>query len=240
MPRQQQHGTLALIEAGDLLADRAHAQLSTAILRQELPPGTSLSVPELARRLGISRSPVREAVQRLIWDGLADYRGRRGTVVVSIDLNDFLGLLEVREVLEALAARLAAERGTADEREALRAIHEELEALGSEASDEADFAGIDMRFHTAIREMSRNSDLYASLARSQDRAHLSLNTLWQGERNVRITQLEHAAICDAIVDGDGDRAQEAARTHIANLRQRVIAVLNESEASSALTTAGAP
>ena len=238
-----QHGTLTLIEAGDLLADRAHAQLSTAILRRELPPGSSLSVPELARRLGISRSPVREAVQRLIWDGLADYRGRRGTVVVSIDLNDFLGLLEVREVLEALAARLAAERGTADEREALRAIHEELEALGSDASDasdEADFAGIDMRFHTAIREMSRNSDLYASLARSQGRAHLSLNTLWQGERNVRTTQLEHAAICDAIVDGDSDRAQEAARAHIANLRRRVIAVLSESEAPSALTTPDAP
>ena len=232
-----QHGTLNLIEAGDLLADRAHSQLSAAILRNELAPGTSLSVPELARRLGISRSPVREAVQRLIWDGLADYRGRRGTVVVSIDLNGFLGLLEVREVLEALAARLAAERGTADEREALRAIHEELEALGSEASDEAAFAAIDMRFHAAIREMSRNADLYASLARSQGRAHLSLNTLWQGERNVRATQLEHAAICDAIMNGDSDRAQEAARTHIASLRQRVIAVL-ESEASSALTATG--
>ena len=232
-----QHGTLNLIEADDLLADRAHSQLSAAILRNELAPGTSLSVPELARRLGISRSPVREAVLRLIWDGLADYRGRRGTVVVSIDLNGFLGLLEVREVLEALAARLGAERGTGDEREALRAIHEELEALGSEASDEAAFAAIDMRFHAAIREMSRNADLYASLARSQGRAHLSLNTLWQGERNVRATQLEHAAICDAITDGDSDRAQEAARTHIANLRQRVIAVL-ESEASSALTATG--
>ena len=234
-----QHGSLTLIEAGDLLADRAHSQLSTAILRNELPPGTSLSVPELARRLGISRSPVREAVQRLIWDGLADYRGRRGTVVVSIDLNGFLGLLDVREVLEALAARLAAERGTADERQALRAIHKELEALGSEASGEADFAGIDMRFHAAIREMARNADLYASLARSQGRAHLSLNTLWQGDRNVRATQLEHAAICDAIIDGDGDRAQEAARTHIANLRDRVTALLRESGASAALTTADA-
>ena len=235
-----QHGSLTLIEAGDLLADRAHSQLSTAILQNELPPGTALSVPELARRLGISRSPVREAVQRLIWDGLADYRGRRGTVVVSIDLNGFLGLLEVREVLEALAARLAAERGTADERRALRAIHEELEALGSEASDKADFAGIDMRFHTAIREMARNADLYASLARSQARAHLSLNTLWQGDRNVRATQLDHAAICDAIIDGDTDRAQEAARRHIANLRQRVTAVLKDSDASAALTTTDAP
>ena len=125
------YAALSAIEAGDLLADRAYSQLSTAILRNHLSPGASLSVVELARHLGISRSPVREAVQRLIWDGLADYRGRRGTVVVSIDLNDFLRLLEVREALEALAARLAAQRGSTEERDELRGIQQEFESLGS-------------------------------------------------------------------------------------------------------------
>lgn len=220
------HGPLDLIEAGDLLADRAHSQLSTAILRNQLPPGTSLSVPELARRMGISRSPVREAVQHLIWDGLADYRGRRGTVVQSIDLNDFLGLLEVREVLEALAARLAATRGTAEERKGLHAIQQEFESLESSGSDESAFSEVDMRFHTAIRAMARNADLDSALSRSQGRAHLSLNTLWHGARNVRDAQLEHSAICDAIVHGDAVRAEQSARSHIANLRRRVTSVLD--------------
>ena len=225
-------GTLQAIEAGDLLADRAHSQLSTAILRNDLPPGTALSVPELARHLGISRSPVREAVQRLIWDGLADYRGRRGTVVVNIDLNDFLRLLEVREVLEALAARLAAERGSAEERDGLRAIQREFESLGAPGVDPWAFHEIDMRFHATIRAMSRNKDLDAALARSQSRAHLSLNTLWQGERNIRAVQREHAAICDAVADGDRHQADQAARSHIDSLRRRVVAMLSDSEADA--------
>ncbi|MCY3619746.1 MAG: GntR family transcriptional regulator [Acidimicrobiaceae bacterium] len=222
-----------MIEAGDLLADRAYTQLSTAILRNELPPGTSLSVPELARRLGISRSPVREAVQRLIWDGLADYRGRRGTVVVDIDLSDFLRLLEVREVLEALAARLAAERGSDAQRDDLRQIHQEFESLKSSDASQWAFLEIDMRFHAAIRAMSHNQDLDTTLARSQGRAHLSLNTLWRRERNLRVTQREHAAICEAIVDGDTDRAESAARTHIACLGQRVLAMWEDHDRADA-------
>lgn len=228
-----QHGSLHVIEAGDLLADRAYTQLSTAILRNELPPGTSLSVPELARRLGISRSPVREAVQRLIWDGLADYRGRRGTVVVDIDLSDFLRLLEVREVLEALAARLAAERGSDAQRDDLRQIHQEFESLKSSDASQWAFLEIDMRFHAAIRAMSHNQDLDTTLARSQGRAHLSLNTLWRRERNLRVTQREHAAICEAIVDGDTDRAESAARTHIACLGQRVLAMWEDHDRADA-------
>ena len=227
------HGSLHTIEAGDLLADRAHAQLSDAILRNELPPGTSLSVPELARQLGISRSPVREAVQRLTWDGLADYRGRRGTVVVSIDLNDFLRLLEVREVLEALAARLAAERGSDAQRNDLRQIQREFESLKSTDAHRWVFPEIDMRFHAAIRAMAHNKDLDAALARSQGRAHLSLNTLWRGEKDIQVTQLEHAAICDAIVDGDTNRAEMAARAHIVSVRQRILAVLEQHERADA-------
>ncbi|MYA14264.1 MAG: GntR family transcriptional regulator [Acidimicrobiaceae bacterium] len=207
--------------------------MSTAILRNELPPGTSLSVPELARRLGISRSPVREAVQRLIWDGLADYRGRRGTVVVDIDLSDFLRLLEVREVLEALAARLAAERGSDAQRDDLRQIHQEFESLKSSDASQWAFLEIDMRFHAAIRAMSHNQDLDTTLARSQGRAHLSLNTLWRRERNLRVTQREHAAICEAIVDGDTDRAESAARTHIACLGQRVLAMWEDHDRADA-------
>lgn len=228
-----QPGSLNVIEAGDLLADRAYSQLSTAILRNELAPGASLSVPELARRLGISRSPVREAVQRLIWDGLADYRGRRGTVVVDIDVSDCLRLLEVREVLEALAAKLAAERGTDAQRTGLRHIQQEFESLKSSDADRWVFLEIDMRFHAAIRAMSHNEDLDAALARSQGRAHLSLNTLWRRARNLRVTQREHAAICDAVVAGDADRAETAARAHIAGLQQRVLAVLAEHERSDA-------
>ena len=82
---------LQALEPGDLLADRAYRQLSRAILRNQLVAGTPLSVPELARRLNISRSPVREAVQRLIYDGLAANVPHRGAIVSEIKPDDFRG-----------------------------------------------------------------------------------------------------------------------------------------------------
>ena len=115
---------LQALEPGDLLADRAYRQLSRAILRNQLVAGTPLSVPELARRLNISRSPVREAVQRLIYDGLAANVPHRGAIVSEIKPDDFRGLLEVRQALEGLAARLATERATDDD---LRSLHDVLE-----------------------------------------------------------------------------------------------------------------
>ena len=93
------------LQPDELLADRAYRELSRAIITGRIEPGTRLSVPELARQLDISRSPVREAVQRLIYDGLAENRGRRGAIVAMIDPRDFLSLLEVRQLLEGFAAR---------------------------------------------------------------------------------------------------------------------------------------
>ena len=152
---------------------------------------------------------------------------------MSIDLNDFLRLLEVREVLEALAARLAAERGSDAQRNDLRQIQREFESLKSTDAHRWVFPEIDMRFHAAIRAMAHNKDLDAALARSQGRAHLSLNTLWRGEKDIQVTQLEHAAICDAIVDGATDRAEMAARAHIVSVRQRILAVLEQHERADA-------
>ena len=105
---------LQAIEPGDLLADRAYRQLSRAILATSCRR-RSTQRAELARRLNISRSPVREAVQRLIYDGLAANVPHRGAIVSELKPDDFRGLLEVRQALEGLAARLATMRAT-DER----------------------------------------------------------------------------------------------------------------------------
>lgn len=213
---------LTAIHAGDLLADAAYQQLSEAILRNELPPGSSLSVPELARRFGISRSPVREAVQRLIYDGLADYRGRRGTVVSSIDIPSFLDLLDVRQQLEGMAARLAAERGTDAERDHLGELQGRLERFEPEDIPLSQFVDLDMEFHACVREMARNQELSTFLSRTQARAHLSMNRLWAGPRNAIEVRDEHRNITDAIVAGDTNRAERAGRAHIEGLRRRTL------------------
>jgi DNA-binding GntR family transcriptional regulator len=211
---------LQALEPGDLLADRAYRQLSRAILRNQLAAGTPLSVPELARRLNISRSPVREAVQRLIYDGLAANVPHRGAVVSEIKPDDFRELLEVRQVLEGLAARLATERATDDDLCSLRVVLDDHARL-HEPSDEPANVELDTRFHTIIREAAGNKDLSTILGRIQGRAHLSRFTLWRARRNTQEALAEHRAIFDAMVARDAGAAERAARQHISNLIQRV-------------------
>ncbi len=219
---------LKSIRPGRLLADTAYAQLSEGILRNELPPGTSLAVRELSQQLGISRSPVREAVQRLIYDGLADYRGRRGTVVSSIGISEFVALLDVREVLEGLAARMAVGLATNGELEQLEQHHNEFSRItrGSDGSTSL-FVEHDMTFHRLIREMTRNKELATILGRSQARAHLSMHSLWVGGQNVEAVRSEHGDICASIVARDPDQAAAAAQRHIAALRARTLAEIDD-------------
>ncbi len=210
---------LQALEPGDLLADRAYRQLSRAILRNQLAAGTPLSVPELAQRLNISRSPVREAVQRLIYDGLAANVPHRGAIVSEIKPDDFRGLLEVREVLEGLAARLATVRATDDDLRSLREVLDEHARVST--GDEAANVELDTRFHSIIREMAGNDELSTILGRIQGRAHLSRFTLWRAKRNTSDALAEHRAIFAAMAARDADGAEQAARQHISNLLARV-------------------
>ena len=211
---------LQAIGPGDLLADRAYRQLSRAILRNQLVAGDPLSVPELARRLNISRSPVREAVQRLIYDGLAANVPHRGAIVSELKPDDFRGLLEVRQALEGLAARLATERATNEQLRSLQAVLDE-HALVVDSGDEPANVELDTRFHSIIREAAANTELSTILARIQGRAHLSRFTLWRAKRNTRDALNEHQAIFAAMVAHDADAAERAARQHISNLLGRV-------------------
>src|SRR5579875_1256952 len=96
--------------ATDRIADAVYERIRDAIFTGALPPDARLSVPALADRLGVSRSPVREAVMRLIHDRLAVEEPRRGAVIARIEPADLIHIYEVREALEGLAVSLAARR----------------------------------------------------------------------------------------------------------------------------------
>jgi len=218
---------LSSMEPGGLLAERAYERLVLAILGNEIEPGFSLSVPELARRLEISRSPVREAVQRLINDGLAVSIPRRGAVVSEINPKAFEHLFEVREPLEGLAARRAAHTVTdaaLDELDAILNSHEEILRAGDPRAQ----IELDMTYHRTIREAAGNPDLSALLNRIQMRSHLALVTLWQGEVSARSSLDEHHVIQAALRARDADAAERAACQHIRNVRERM-AQLPESD-----------
>jgi DNA-binding GntR family transcriptional regulator len=214
------------LEQGGQLAERTYEAIKSAILVNRLPPGTPLSVPELARQLGVSRSPVREAVQRLIYDGLATHAPNRGAEVSLVDIDDLRALYLVREQLEGLAARLATEHLDADSLAELRGIlteHEAALVASGENGDDDIVAHIDLdrRFHRVLRELAGNPHLTAALEPMAGRSHFALHSLWRSPDAPRLALDEHRQIVEAMVAGDPELAAEAARRHIARLRTRL-------------------
>ncbi|MQA82759.1 MAG: FCD domain-containing protein [Streptosporangiales bacterium] len=204
----------------DRLGDTVYERLRDEILSGELPAGTRLSVPAIAERLAVSRSPVRDAVLRLTQHRLAHEVPRRGAVVARITAADLVAIYEVREVMEGLAARLAVEnagRRLVDRLADVLAGHERVVA----ASDVSGHMDADMRFHELIRRECGNDEVTRVLDEIQGKVRLAMRTttVTAGPRQaVR----DHRAILAAIRKGDPAAAENAARAHVARLRRALL------------------
>lgn len=201
------------------LVDTVHTALRDAILQGGIDPGSALSVPELSRRLNVSRSPVREAVLQLVADGLAVETPRRGVVVKEIAAEDLRQIHEIREVLEGLAARRAAERGDASLKERLALVLTE-QAAAIAADDGKGFYETDRRFHQAIAEAAGNPRLAQMQVSLRAEMSLALIRVAASPGHARSALDEHQSIAHSIADGDGDRAEAAMKRHIQATRRR--------------------
>ena len=199
------------------LADRAYLHLREEIIRVELAPGTLLREDELTHRVGVGRTPVREAVQRLHRDGFVTIIPRRGTLVSEINITDLAAIYEVRARLESWAAGLAAERAGDADRAAAEQLMQELDALTPDDGHEALLA-LDRRIHRFAYRCTRN----AFFAETLDQYHnLSLRILYVAlKRYPTLTpRLEDVVqdqrrLLDAIRSGDGATAEKAAFDHV--------------------------
>lgn len=202
------------------LVDAVHESLREGIMTGILIPGQQLSVPDLARRLNVSRSPIREAVLQLVSDGLAVEQPRKGVVVATIELDDVLEIHEIREFTEALSARLCAERidsvGVAE----LREIITRQEACVAK-DDAAGYFQTNALFHEAIGRFARNSRLHDILISLEGQMRIGLQRVSSEDEQRRRGVLEHAQIVNAIEKRDGDRAERLMREHIAKTRKRL-------------------
>lgn len=206
-------------------AESAYSAIRDAILSGLLLPGTPLSVPEIARRLGTSRTPAHEAVQRLVHEGLATNRPRCGAAVAGIDPHDALDLLTVWEPLEGLAAALAATTASLGDIDSLRAIiarHNDLRRTCDAPTAHAD---LDLAFHREIRAIPSNRHLSALLESIATQTHNTLAMLWHTPNSVDLALQEHEQITAHIEAGDTRQAEQASRQHIAQLRIRLQRVL---------------
>ncbi len=200
----------------DRIGDWAYAKIRDAILDGELKPGTRLSVPDLARRLDISRSPARESILRLLSEGLAKEIPHRGAFVADIGLDELSDIYAVRSVLEGLAARLTTLNATTEDRLALHtAIDVHRRAL--EGGDRHEIAEADMAFHRLIYATSLNTMLSESLMRLQSLVRLGMKTTMAVSGSPAQALEEHERILEAVEAQDPGGAEAMARAHIDRL-----------------------
>lgn len=188
----------------------AYSLILDAIDAGTYKPGERMVESELAERFGVSRTPIREALQRLETQSLLTRDGR-SLIVASLDHNQLAELYAVRAELEGLAARLAAQHAAPEE---LRVLREMVENDRSRVDDPGALARANRRFHKQIHLASHNRYLVQQLDLVHRTMALLATTSLAVEGRSRVAVAEHDAIVRAIEARDGDGADEALRTHI--------------------------
>jgi GntR family transcriptional regulator, rspAB operon transcriptional repressor len=188
----------------------AYAALHAAIVRCELVPGQKLTELELAAELGVSRTPVREAVGRLRDEGLVEIVPQLGTFVVPISPQTVREAEFIRDALECAAIREAAERATAADRAELEA-HLELQRRATAAVDADRLRVLDDEFHELLCSLSGCGSLWPVVRRAK--APMDRVAMLAGS-SPEPTLLDHEAIVTAVAQGDGDVAEAELRRHL--------------------------
>lgn len=204
------------------LSQQAYERIKRKIVSLELPPGAVIDEGNLREELGLGRTPIREALQRLSQERLVVIVPRRGTFVTEIGITDLQELFEVRVVLEGLAARLAAARGTADQ---WARMERALVAMDAAGDDYDTLIAIDESCHEIIYEAASNDFLRDTLvtlyALSLRLWYFFLDRIGRMENAVA----EHAALLDALVEGDGEAAGRLMEKHIRSFQREMQSVM---------------
>jgi DNA-binding GntR family transcriptional regulator len=203
-------------DGGVALGEAVFRSLCEALQAGSYRAGDRLREEEVAQRLKVSRTPVREALSRLAARGFVEPAGGRGLIVRNLDISEVLELYAMREIMEGAAARLAAAHASAPEVDALRDIEQALaEASKTDAAEMArEMARLNRAFHQAVCRAARNRYLDNASRELQDWISLLGPTTFTVTGRPSTSHGEHLAIIDAIAARDGDNAEQLARAHI--------------------------
>lgn len=217
---------LPRLEPRRSLADAVHHALGEAITHGTMAPGARLREVEVATQLGVSATPVREALRRLEREGLVTVSPHRGATVVAFTPAEIADLYEVHEILESHAVRRAAEVADRDT-SALERLLVEEEATLTEPDQQA-FNRLDLRFHRTLNDLSGNAPL-AELTEQVHRRIQSVRIRFEVHLPDRPTQshAQHKELIAAVHDGNADRAEALARAHIRTVRDAVLKILGD-------------
>ncbi|MDO4804825.1 MAG: GntR family transcriptional regulator [Lachnospiraceae bacterium] len=204
--------------------------LRSSILKGELLPGERLMEIQLANKLGVSRTPVREAIRMLEQEGLVVMKPRRGAEVAKITVQELDDVLEVRKGLEILAIQKACERVTPEDLEAMEAAAGEFEKLvNTEGSDLALLAEADVAFHDAIYKATRNKRIIQILANLREQMY-RFRIEYLKSSGIRQTLVEeHQEIMQAVRNRDVEKAVALIGEHIDKQQQEIKASIEREE-----------
>lgn len=200
------------LEPAPILGEEAYARMLRAIRDGIFPPGTRVREIQVAKWLKMSRTPVRQAVQRLEAEGLLTMAPRAGLTVTEVDSNLVRELYAMREVLEGTAARLAAEWASPAEVQALQ------ELIVEEGAAQRPNLSVDRNrhFHGLVYRSAKNRFLLKSLSALHDSLVLLGRSTLENKVRVRNAAAEHAQVVEAIAARDAERAEKVMRRHIRN------------------------
>ena len=193
--------------------------LEQRIIEGEMGIGKRLDEAELSLQYGVSRTPVREALQRLAESGLAEHIPRRGTFVRAPSLSELVEMFEVMTELECMAVRLAIRRATTVDIDALTESNEACRAA-FEADDTKRYYELNAAVHAQIYKMSGNGFLAAEAQRLHDRLRPFRRLQLRVRGRMSESMNEHDIILAAIRDGDAQQAVDTMRNHITILGER--------------------
>ena len=206
-------------------------RLRALILTGEYGPEERLIEEQLAERLGVSRTPVRQALTMLEAEGLVELAPNRGATVRSFTVADVWDIYDLRAVLEGHAARRAAGRIHRDELARLGALAVEMEGLAGRFDDHGEeiraLVALNQEFHGAIVEASRNKRLFRLINRTVEIPLMFKAFFWYTPHERVISNHYHRQILHALEAGDADRAEIVMREHVYEGRDFVIASLKE-------------
>lgn len=190
------------------LTDRAYSHLEELIVTLKLPPGNAVSEAMLSKQLGIGRTPIREALQRLARERLVVILPRRGVIVSDINVKSQLRLLEVRREVERLVARTAARRATDDERARFAELAKELERA-AKTNDDVTFLRADREFNELCLEASRNEFAAGAMSLMNSLSRRFWYYHYKQAADMPETAKLHADIARAIAAADEAEAGKA-------------------------------
>jgi DNA-binding GntR family transcriptional regulator len=203
------------------LADVAYERIRDRLLMLDIKPGDLINDDDLAKDLGVGRTPVREALKRLELDRLVVSYPRRGTFATRVEVTDLAFISEIRIQLEPLAASRAARVATESMREQLRAVMRAVESFDTSAASVVETLRLDARVHQGIYAAAANPHLEDVLIRYDNLATriwcMVLDRLPDLSRHVH----EHVDLLRAVIDGDEAQAAELARIHVSGFERAV-------------------